>query len=123
MKFTVLLKQTITIMVMSIFLSSTIIADDVKYNDSWGQQGFNLVNSEKAGVNIIHSVSSFNLTPMVINGESLTTINMPGVLLPNDEGAPNLPGEARYIAIPIGDTAKLNVLILRIETYQNIEME
>ena len=117
-----LIKQIITIVVMAIFLSSAVYADEVKYNDSWSNQGFTLVQSENSGVNILHSVSSFNFNSMQINGEDMMVINMPGVFLPNDEGAPNLPGEGRYIAVPAGATAKLNIRSIRTETFSNIEI-
>ena len=117
-----LIKQIITTVVMAIFLSSAIYADEVKYNDSWSNQGFTLVQSENSGVNILHSVSSFNFNSMQINGEDMMVINMPGVFLPNDEGAPNLPGEGRYIAVPAGATAKLNIRSIRTETFSNIEI-
>ncbi|MDT8393397.1 MAG: C25 family peptidase propeptide domain-containing protein, partial [Bacteroidales bacterium] len=122
MKFIVTIKQTITLMVISLFFSSGMFADEVKYNDSWGKQGFNLVASEKAGVNIIHSVNSFDFIPVDINGEQMLAVNMPGVFLPNDEGAPNLPGQGQFIAIPVGATARLNIISQRTESFTDIEM-
>ena len=122
MKFSVLLKQTISMLVVTIFISSAIFADEVKYTDSWSNQGFNLVQSENSGVNVIHSVTSFSFNNMDINGEEMTVINMPGILLPNDEGAPNLPGQGRYIAVPLGASAKLNIKSMLTETFSNIEM-
>jgi PKD repeat protein len=126
MKISVFTKQMgvklFTLMVMALFISSTIFADEVKYSDSWANQGFNLVQSESTSVNVIHSVNSFSFNPMLINGEEMAVINMPGVLLPNDEGAPNLPGQGRYIAMPVGATAKLNIVSMQTETFSNIEV-
>ncbi|MEN8223791.1 MAG: C25 family cysteine peptidase [Bacteroidota bacterium] len=116
------IKLTLAVFALSIFFSSAIFADEIKYNDSWSEQGFTMSASDKAGVNIIHSVNSFKFNTMNINGEDMTVINMPGVFLPNDEGAPNLPGEGRYIAIPAGATASLNIKSMRTETYSNIEV-
>ncbi|MCD4725076.1 MAG: T9SS type A sorting domain-containing protein [Bacteroidales bacterium] len=126
MKTSVFVKQMgiklLTLMVMAFFISSTIFADEVRYSDSWANQGYNLVQSENTRVNIIHSVNSFSFNTMMINGEEMTVINMPGILLPNDEGAPNLPGAGRYIAMPVGATAKLNIVSMQTETYSNIEI-
>jgi PKD repeat protein len=49
-------------------------------------------------------------------------VNMPGVFLPNDAGAPNLPGQGQFIAVPNGATAKLNIINQRTETFQNVEI-
>ncbi|MCK4569600.1 MAG: T9SS type A sorting domain-containing protein, partial [Bacteroidales bacterium] len=93
-----------------------------KYNDSWSGQGFHMVSAESSNVRVIHSVNSFSFNAANINGEEMTVINMPGIMLPNDEGAPNLPGEGRYIAMPVGASAKLNIISMRVETYNNIEV-
>ena len=52
----------------------------------------------------------------------MTIIAMPGVMLPNDEGAPDLPGQGRYIAIPSGATARLNVIRMQTETFSDVSL-
>ena len=52
----------------------------------------------------------------------MKVINMPGVFLPNDEGAPNLPGVGKYVAVPVGASARLNIISMRTETYSGIEI-
>ena len=82
------------------FSSAQVIADNIKYTDAWGNQGYNLVQSKQTGVNVIHSINEFSLELMEINGEQMHVLNMPVVFLPNNEGAPNLPGNGNRIAIP-----------------------
>ncbi len=52
----------------------------------------------------------------------MKAVNLPEVFLPNDEGAPDLPGYSKMIAIPQGATAKINIIASRTETIQNIEI-
>ncbi len=122
MKNSILFKQAITWFLATFLMISASFADEVKYNDSWSGQGFTLTAAKNSNVRVIHSVNSFSFNAIDVNGEEMTVINMPGVFLPNDEGAPNLPGEARYIAMPIGATPQLKIISMQVETYQNIEM-
>jgi len=105
------------------FLSSAqVLADNIKYSDSWGKQGYNLVQSKQTGVNVIHSINEFTLDMMEINGEQMHVLSMPGVFLQNNEGAPNLPGNGNRIAIPEGSVPVLNIVSTRTEVYKNIEL-
>ena len=122
MKKSMFLKQSLTLFIVSFLMVAFSYADEVKYNDSRANQGFNLVTAESSNVRVIHSINSFSFNAANINGEEMTVINMPGIMLPNDEGAPNLPGEGRYIAMPVGASAKLNIINMQVETFQNIEM-
>jgi len=107
---------------LALLFSAGIQAENHKYSDSWGNQGFNLVQSRTTDVSVIFSVQEFSLNLMDINGESMHVLNMPQVYLPNEAGAPNLPGNGRYIAIPQGATPVLNIISVRTETFRNINL-
>ena len=49
-------------------------------------------------------------------------LELPGVFLPNDEGAPDLPGTSCFIAIPQGASAAFNIVDYRLETFENIDI-
>jgi PKD repeat protein len=117
-----LLKKSLSWLMLSVMLLSPAYADEVRYSDSWSDQGFTLSLAESSNVRIQHSVNSFSLNTANINGEDMTVINMEGVMLPNNEGAPNLPGHGRYIALPQGATAKLHIVRMRVETYKDIDI-
>ena len=87
------------------FISIAAYSQKVKYDDSWGPQGFSMSKSATTGTEVVFSVREFSLTEDNIDGEEVRTLQFPGVFLPNDEGAPNLPGSSRYIAIPQGAKA------------------
>ncbi len=57
-----------------------------------------------------------------VKGEPMKTVLTKGQFLPNDAGAPNLPGQGRYIAIPQGATAHLKIVNMQTETYENVNI-
>ncbi len=52
----------------------------------------------------------------------MNIIQLPGHFLPNDEGAPDLPGNGRYIAVPQGAVPVLNIISMDVETIQNVDL-
>ncbi|MCK5339301.1 MAG: hypothetical protein KAJ50_10830, partial [Bacteroidales bacterium] len=78
MKKSTFLKQSLTLFIVSFLMAVFSYADEVKYNDSWANQGFNLLKAENSNVRVIHSVNSFSFNTTNINGEEMTVINMPG---------------------------------------------
>src|SRR5690606_41031391 len=81
------------------------------------------VESQSAsGVELNFSIREFSIDDIEINGSRMKKINLPGVLLPNDEGMPDLPGTGRYIALPQGADADLEIASFRTEVYEDIEV-
>ena len=116
--------STLTILLFlsfAIFLNHS-LAQEINYPDSWGKQGFSLINQSTSGVEINYSVNTFSLTKSVISGLPMDVIKLPGHILPNKEGAPNLPATSRFIAIPQGAKAKLQIISIRTEIYKDIEL-
>jgi len=105
-----------------IFCSLQTVAGDHKYNDSWGKSGFTVQSQSSTGVQINYSVVEFSLSDVTINGETLQNIGLAGHFLPADAGSPNLPGSARYIAIPQGAQATLKIISVRTETLSGINL-
>ena len=73
----------------------------VTFENSWAAPGVNLTSQSASGVNIVYSMPYIHLTEMNVNGELLKKVSMPGSFLPNNAGAPDLPGVSRFIAFPI----------------------
>ena len=88
--------KSIAVLVGSMFfVCSTAVADNYNYDDSWGKAGYTLEAQSNTGVTVNYSIHQFSLTDMAVNGESMVNLELPGNLLFNDEGAPNLPGSGR----------------------------
>lgn len=92
------------------------------YSDSWNNEGFNLVNSSSENTTVNFSIQSWTLGEVSINRELMQNISLPGHFLPNDEGMPDLPGSGRYIAIPQGSTAHLNIISMQTEILTGINI-
>ncbi|MBK7213810.1 MAG: hypothetical protein IPH88_11055 [Bacteroidales bacterium] len=58
--------------------SNSSSAEKVTYPDSWGNQGFTLMQQSPAGVSLNFSVKEFTFRDQLINGESMRVIDLPG---------------------------------------------
>jgi len=112
----------ISFTILLAFIFTAVSAQQVKYSAPWSQPGLTLHNQSVNQVELGFSISEFNMTPMEIDGSNMLSIELPGVFLPNNEGMPNLPGMSRYIAIPQGSKAVLNIKASRIERIQNVDI-
>ncbi len=117
-------KQSTCILLLAflIMLGQSLTGQTVSYLDSWSQQGFSIQEESASGVTINYSLTDFTMVDINIDGIVSKSIKIPGVFLPNDEGAPDLPGNGRYIAIPQGAEAVLNIKALRKEVIENVEI-
>lgn len=118
------MKTRFTVTLLALLFSFAVYAQQnhFSYNDSWGKAGYNLTSSDASDVEVTYSVTNFSLTDQVIKGERMLNVELPGYFLPNDEGAPNLPGGGRYIAIPKGATPVLTIVAQRTETIHNVSI-
>jgi len=116
------MKKVTLMMVMVLFFVTGLMAQNYRYQDSWGKAGFNLNESTLNQVMVTFSVPEFSMEDADINGEQVKNILLPGNFLPNDAGAPNLPGIGRYVAIPEGATASVRILEQRTETFHNVNI-
>ena len=114
----VLLAVTCTMLL----LAGIVVAETVTFDDNWGKAGFNLIHQDASGVEIVFSVPRLEVLEMEIDGELMQNLAIPGVFLPNDAGAPNLPGTGRFIALPEGARAELEMIEIRTETFHNLNI-
>ncbi|MCK4235054.1 T9SS type A sorting domain-containing protein [candidate division WOR-3 bacterium] len=94
----------------------------IKFDNNWGKQGFNLVSSTKEGMEIIYLLHQIRLEKHEVGGEDMYKVSIPGTWLPNDEGAPNLPGMGRYIASPQGASVCIKIVSYRKEVIEDISI-
>jgi uncharacterized protein (DUF2237 family) len=57
-----------------------------------------------------------------VDGTVFQQISIPGVMLPNDKGAPNLPGFGRFIAVPNGAVPRLEILSMKSQVFHGIDV-
>ena len=94
----------------------------ITYEDSWGESGFTLQMENSGGVEINFSITKFELIAKDIGGSTMSSIHLPGIFLPNEEGAPDLPGTSRFVALPQGAQASFQIIESRTEILENMEI-
>ena len=112
----------LSVIIIVLFFVNISVAQKVSYSDSWGNQGFQITKENTIGVNVNYSITEFTFANTNIKGEEMKNIFLHGVMLPNDEGAPDLPSSGKYIAIPQGAKAILRVKTSKIETFTNVNI-
>ena len=114
--------SVVSAMILLLAITFSLQADTIIYDDNWHDPGFNLMTASPAGLDVTFSIDQFILQEVMIDGRSMMNAMIPGIMLPNDEGAPNLPGTGRYIAIPEGATASFEIVNYRTEVFTGIEL-
>ena len=98
-------------------------AEKISFDDNWASNPlFNMISQGTNGVEIVFSIHEMVIEEMEIDGVTMKNYGIPGIFLPNDEGAPNLAGTGRYIAIPQGAKAQVTVVDVRTEVYHGVEV-
>ena len=108
---------------MVLLLGVSFAAEIVTFDNNWASNPlFNVDYETPMGIEITFSIHEMVIEETEINGVPMKTFGIPGIFLPNDEGAPNLAGTGRYIAIPQGAQAQITILGSRTEVYHNVEV-
>lgn len=116
-------RPTVILAVMALLLVSVVAsATEYRYSDSWGTHGLSMKNRSTDGLSLNFSMQQFAFEDREVNGKIMTSISFSESLLPNEEGMPDLPGYGRYIAIPQGATPVLEIVSMRTETFNDIEI-
>ena len=120
--FSSLFRLVLTLAIYGLFTFQLAHAQKITYPDAQNKAGFNLKAQNRSGVSVSYSVESFSIVPTEIEGRGMQNIELTGSWLPNDAGAPNLPGGGKYIAVPQGSVPVLKIVSLRKESYKNIDV-
>ena len=116
------LKTVIITVICLLFFVFSASAEMISFNDPWNESGVNLLSTDAAGVDLTYSMNEFGMEAIEVDGISMQNVILPGVILPNNAGAPNLPGYGRFIAVPEGARASVRILDYRREVYRDIEI-
>ncbi len=106
-----------------LFVCICLASETVTFDNSWTRTSlFDVMHETPLGVEVVFSMHKMVVEDMEIDGVPMQTFGVPGILMPNDEGVPNLARTGRYIAIPRGAQAHATILDARTEVIQNIEV-
>ncbi|MCK4305479.1 MAG: hypothetical protein KAY24_14675 [Candidatus Eisenbacteria sp.] len=115
-----------SVMLMATLAVSVVVPDAsaeiVRIDDTTAIPGLSLVSQGPDGVTLHYGMDAFGFDTVLIDGEAMQALSLAGTLLPNAPGAPNLPGFGRYIAIPQGATATLEIRSSTMRTYRDISV-
>ncbi|MBW6459963.1 MAG: hypothetical protein K0B08_05260, partial [Bacteroidales bacterium] len=114
--------KSILSFVFVIFFIFNTFSQNITYSDHWSNPGFTLLEAAPGKVVMHYSIAEWSMSDISVNREDLKKIELPGHFLPNDEGAPDLPGSGRYIAMPQGAVPRLEIIAMQTETYHGIEL-
>jgi len=121
-KFSAKIKSTLLTLFLTSLVLSLVANDKHKYSSSFGDNDFTVESQSNSKIVVNYTLGNFTLSNQEIAGEFYQNIKLPGYFLPGDAGAPNLPGSGRYIAIPQGASASINILSCRIDTLNNVNI-
>jgi hypothetical protein len=110
------------LLIVGVLLASAAFSEQRSYDDSWGLQGLSLQRQDDGGFEATFSVGKWSLDQVDVRGELEYAVHMPGVMLPNDAGAPDLPGFSRLFALPNGAKATFRVIDMRTEIVPDVDI-
>ncbi|MBU1882474.1 hypothetical protein KKA08_10570, partial [bacterium] len=64
-----------------------------------GDSGLSITSENATCLDLVYTLPGFQLKDFHVNDQTYQTVVMPGVILPHQAGAPNLPYLGRYIAV------------------------
>ncbi len=94
----------------------------MEFAGNWGDPGFTVLSESPSGMEIVYSVPGIHVTEVEVDGETYMNVALPGALLGNNEGAPNLPGVSRFIAFPRGAAYTVEILESRSRVFRDVDI-
>jgi len=120
-------RSFLTLALLCLLLPGTALAQGfwpqkVAFTDNWADPGFSIISNSEQGVELLYTVPYVIFNDMMISGEKMTSVGLPGSKLGNDEGAPNLPGMGRYIAVPQGASYSVEIVASRSQIFTEMDI-
>lgn len=117
-------RRLFSICLIMLGIATTAIAQEVvTYDFGHENNGIQLTSQTDGNVAIGFSINQMTLNSFTYNGETMQSIGIAGISLPNEKGLPNVPSYSRYIAIPQGAEAVLHVVSYEQQTITNVNVE
>jgi hypothetical protein len=83
---------------------------------------FQIKEKQNNSISIQFTSGPYQMTKEIIHGIEMDKVSLSGIILPNNAGAPDLPGLSQLIAIPQGATAELSVISYQTEEIDNVDI-
>jgi hypothetical protein len=113
----------LSVLTVAFALSAAGAAQEVvTFDDNWGAPGIQVTSQSPQGLEIVYSVPSIQIHDLQVDNQNWKKISLPGALLGNNEGAPDLPGIGRYLAFPQGANVIVEVTESRTYRIEGIDL-
>ncbi|MBR4392065.1 MAG: T9SS type A sorting domain-containing protein [Bacteroidales bacterium] len=88
----------------------------------FGQDHFTILESDNNHVSLHFDLGDFSIDTILYNGEIMHTVTTKGIMVPNEFGQPDLPTFNRFVAIPQGANAVVEVKMSRDELMSGVNI-
>ena len=96
---------------------------DFHFSNSAQSEGLTVEQSTRSGIQMRHALKQLSLVNITDNGYTGDVVeSSTGISLPSDEGEPNLPSFSRFVAIPNGASAHIEMGYRSMTTVANVEL-
>ena len=96
---------------------------DFNFNNSAQNEGLYLEQNTRSGLTMRHALKHLQIVNITDNGYTGDVVEGgTGIALPADPGQPNLPAFSRFVAIPNGATAHVEMGYRSMTTVQNVDL-
>lgn len=103
-------------------LPATLSAQRYTFDTRGASAGLAVTRGDARGAQLTYTIAAFDLEPAGAKGEGISSIALPEILIPNDEGLPDLPCVSRFVAIPRGARAVATVKRSRQERIAGVDI-
>jgi len=97
-------------------------ARTIQFVENMGQGGVTVDELSSSHLKLSYTLEEVSVEEIDADGAIMQQVFISAPALPNDEGAPNLPGIGRMFAIPEGATPRLEILSYSTETIYDIDV-
>ncbi|MCK5595827.1 MAG: hypothetical protein KAJ04_00130, partial [Candidatus Eisenbacteria sp.] len=92
------------------------------FEENRGQAGLIMPMMTDSHVDVSFKLDQMSIDDVDVDGTVFQQISTPGVMLPNDKGAPNLPGFGRFIAVPNGAVPRLEIVSMTSQVFHGMNV-
>ena len=121
------MKSSLHILPLAILLFSALALNaqsrDFSFDNSAQREGLSIESNTRSGLTMRHSLKQLSLINVTDNGYTGDVIQGgSGICLPVNEGEPNIPSLSRFVAVPNGATAHIEMGYRSMTTIQNVDL-
>lgn len=112
------------LLLLAIFVASGLFAQEGTYtfDTRLEKEGFEVLRSDQQRFRFNYEIPSLTISNFTENDFSGHIVQLHGIHLPSQAGAPDLPSISRYVAIPQGSTARLQIIDAKQQLIKNVDL-